>query len=261
MVPNRVALVTGGSRGLGARVSPARGGRVGGGGQLPPDRRGRAGGRRRSAQAGGVAEAFGADVVDEAAVPTLVARGRAALGPVAASSRTPPARSRGRPRGAHLARPSRPAGVLRQEPDAAGAGRAARHARCRLRPGDLDRIRHGRSGLAAAGRPTPPRRPPRSDCSKVWAHELGPTTSRSIWCRRAGSRSSDIRALDTIDYAAEVPLGRIGTPDDIAGDGRVPCLRRGRFRHRSADHRQRRARPLTHHARHGGDPALLDSSG
>ena len=87
-------------------------------------------------EAGGVAEAFGADVVDEAAVTHLVAEVERRLGPVGAvvANATGPQPEAGS-RGAHLARPPRPAGVLRQESHPAGAGGVARHARERAAAG------------------------------------------------------------------------------------------------------------------------------
>ena len=85
MAPNRVALVTGASRGLGARIAS----------RLSADgwavavnyRAGRAAADRvveAIHEAGGVAHAFGADVLDEAEVTSLVGQVERHLGPVVA---------------------------------------------------------------------------------------------------------------------------------------------------------------------------------
>ncbi len=107
--------------------------------------------------AGGVAEAFPADVTDHRQVTELVAAVAGRLGPIdvlVVNATGPTAGSTPRP--GDLGGPCRPAGLLRQEPDAVGAGRA---------PGDAsqgsgriiqidsevaDRMPPGRSAYATA---------------------------------------------------------------------------------------------------------------
>ena len=55
------------------------------------------------------------------------------------------------------------------------------------------------------------------------------------------ARDAEARGLVNVDtMAAMVPLGRAGTPDDIAARVRVPVFRRRQLRHRAGHRRQRR---------------------
>ena len=53
-------------------------------------------------------------------------------------------------------------------------------------------------------------------------------------------------AEDRAQWAAAVPLGRLGTPDDVSGADRLPRLPRGPLHHRHHDPRRRRRRRLGH---------------
>ena len=84
---------------------------------------------------------------------------------------------------------------------------------------------------------------------RSWSRELGPhgVTVNLVqpgWIpveRHAGT--------DPSAYEAEVPMGRMGTPDDIAGlVGYLAARRRG-VRHRAADHGERRPHALSRGAR------------
>lgn len=166
--------------------------------------------------AGGRARAYRGDATDDAAVQDLVASAAAELGPVGAvvANATGP-------------QPPTPLTELTWETytdqlrffvlsptlliQAALPGmRAAGSGRVVLIGSDMvDRAKPGWSAYTAA-------KAAQVGLTKVWARELGPhgVTVNLVapgWVpveRHAGA--------DTSGYAAEVPLGRMGTPDDVA---------------------------------------------
>ena len=166
---------------------------------------------------GGVAGAYAADATDETAVADLMARATADLGPVVAvvANATGP-------------QPVTPLEDLTWQHHldqlaffvksptllaraAVPAMKQRRFGRVILIGSDMvDRAKPGWSAYAAA-------KAAEAELTKIWARELGPygITVNLVapgWIpveRHAGA--------DTSDYVADVPLGRIGTPDDVAG--------------------------------------------
>ncbi len=215
MAPNRVALVTGASRGLGAHIAS----------RLSADGWAVAVNYRAGqAAADRVVEAIREPVVwPTHSAPTSWRGGGDLAGRAGrATSRTgggnrrerngtqPAAVSRSSPGGA-----PRPAGVLRQEPHAAGAGSAAGHADERWRQSHPDRLRHDRTRLAGdvclrRGQ----ERPGRPD--EGVGQELGPDNITVNLVQPGWIPVERHEGTDTSAYAAEVPLPRLGTPEDVA---------------------------------------------
>ena len=215
--PDRVVIVTGASRGLGAVIArhlAAEGWTVAVSFRSDADSADRVVDDIRAA--GGRAEAVRADVTDEAAVLDLV-REASALGPVVGvvANATGP-----QPLGYlddlswqdHLDQLEffvKSPTLLVQA--ALPAMRNAGFGRVILIGSDMvDRAKPGWSAYSAA-------KAAQIGLLRVWARELGPVgvTVNLVapgWIpveRHAGA--------DTTDYLSEVPLGRIGTPGDIAG--------------------------------------------
>ena len=217
MGPNRVALVTGGSRGLGAHISR----------RLAADgwavavnyHSGQAAAEsvvESIREAGGLAEAFGADVVDEAAVPALVAEIERRLGPVLAvvANATGPQPAAGLEEltwRAHLDQleffvKSPTLLVQAALPGMRGDGGG----RVILIGSDMvDRASPGMAAYVAA-------KSAQVGLTKVWAKELGPDHITVNLVQPGWIPVERHAGLDTSAYAAEVPLGRLGTPEDVA---------------------------------------------
>jgi 3-oxoacyl-[acyl-carrier protein] reductase len=166
---------------------------------------------------GGIARAFRADVTDEASVADLVKRVSSDLGPVLtvvanATGPQPVVALRELTWQHHLDQlvffVKSPTLLARA---ALPAMRAHGFGRLVLIGSDMvDRAKPGWSAYAAA-------KAAEAELVKIWARELGPSgiTVNLVapgWIpveRHAGA--------DPADYLADVPVGRIGTPDDIAG--------------------------------------------
>jgi 3-oxoacyl-[acyl-carrier protein] reductase len=217
MGPNRVALVTGGSRGLGAHIArrlAADGWAVAvnyHAGQAAAE-----GVVESIREAGGVAEAFGADVVDEAAVTALVAEVERRLGPVQAvvANATGPQPEAGLEEvtwRAHLDQleffvKSPTLLVQAALPGMRGNGGG----RVILIGSDMaDRATPRMSAYVAA-------KSAQVGLTKVWAKELGPDDITVNLVQPGWIPVERHAGLDTSGYAAEVPLGRLGTPEDVA---------------------------------------------
>jgi len=217
MAPNRVAVVTGASRGLGAHISHRlaadgwavavnyRSGRAAADGVVDAIR-----------HAGGVAEAFGADVVDEAAVTALVAEVERGLGPV----RTVVANATGPQPEAGLEELTWRAHLDQLEffvksptllVQAALPGmRAYGGGRVILIGSDMvDRALPRMSAYVAA-------KHAQVGLTKVWAKELGPDHITVNLVQPGWIPVERHEGLDTSVYAAEVPMRRMGTPEDVA---------------------------------------------
>lgn len=214
----RVALVSGSSRGLGAVIARQL---AAGGWTVAVNYRSGADSARRVVddirRAGGAARGYRADVTDETAVGELFARVREELGPVLAvvANATGPQPVQ---RLEDLTWPSyldqlrffvKSPTLLTQA--ALPAMKEHRFGRVILIGSDMvDRAKPGWSAYAAA-------KAAEAELVKIWARELGPhrITVNLVapgWIpveRHAGA--------DPSAYRAEVPLGRMGTPDDIAG--------------------------------------------
>lgn len=168
-------------------------------------------------RAGGVARAFAADVTDERSVDQLIGQVAAELGPVlgVVANATGPQPVVALPDLTwqdHLDQltffvksPTLLAQATLPGMRAHGFGRIV------LIGSDMvDRAKPGWSAYSAA-------KAAEAELAKIWARELGPygITVNLVapgWIpveRHAGA--------DVSDYLAEVPVGRIGTPDDIAG--------------------------------------------
>jgi NAD(P)-dependent dehydrogenase (short-subunit alcohol dehydrogenase family) len=214
----RAALVTGASRGLGAVIArqlAADGWAVAVNYHVDADSADRVVGD--IARGGGIARAFAADVTAEASVTDLVTQVSTDLGPVLAvvANATGPQPVVALPELTwqdHLDQLRffvKSPTLLAQA--ALPAMREHRFGRLVLIGSDMvDRAKPGWSAYAAA-------KAAEAELVKIWARELGPygITVNLVapgWIpveRHAGA--------DTSAYLAEVPLGRIGTPDDIAG--------------------------------------------
>jgi 3-oxoacyl-[acyl-carrier protein] reductase len=217
MAPNRVAVVTGASRGLGAHLSH----------RLAADgwavavnyRAGRAAAERvvdTIRQAGGVSEAFGADVVNEMAVTALIAEIEGRLGPV----RTVVANATG---------PQPEAGIEELTwRDHLDQLEFFVKSPTLLVQAALPGMRaHGGGRVIMIGSDLADRAVPRMSAyvaakhaqvglTKVWAKELGPDNITVNLVQPGWIPVERHEGLDTSRYAAEVPLGRLGTPEDIA---------------------------------------------
>jgi 3-oxoacyl-[acyl-carrier protein] reductase len=217
MASNRVALVTGASRGLGAHISQRlaadgwdvavnyRSGQAAAEGVVDAIR-----------QAGGRAEAFGADVVNEAAVAAMVADVERRLGPVRAvvANATGPQPEVGLEEltwRAHLDQleffvksPTLLVQAVLPGMRANGGGRVI------LIGSDMaERAAPRMSAYVAA-------KNAQVGLTKVWAKELGPDNITVNLVQPGWIPVERHEGLDTSVYAAEVPMRRLGTPEDIA---------------------------------------------
>ena len=212
-----VAVVTGASRGLGAAIAL----------RLAADGRPVAvnylHGREaaisvveRIRSAGGVAEAFGADVVDENGVASLFAQVSEALGPVTAvvANATGPQpevslvdltwRSHLDQLEFFVKSPTLLVQAALPSLRSSGDGRVI------LIGSDLaDRAAPGMSAYVAA-------KNAQIGLTKVWAKELGPDGITVNLVQPGWIPVERHAGIDTDSYAAEVPLRRTGTPDDVA---------------------------------------------
>ena len=217
MSPTGVALVSGGSRGLGAAIA----------GHLAANgwpvavnyHRGRASAEAvvgAIREAGGVADLFEADVTDEQSVAHLFEEVASALGPVTAvvANATGP-----QPEVAledltwrtyldQLEFFVKSPTLLVQA--ALPNMRATRAGRVILIGSDLaDRAAPLASAYAAA-------KNAQVGLTKVWAKELGAHGITVNLVQPGWIPVERHRGVDTAAYVAEVPLGRMGTPDDVA---------------------------------------------
>ena len=217
MAPNRVALVTGASRGLGAHIA----------GRLCADgwavavnyRADRAAADRvveAIREAGGVAHAFGADVLDEAEVTSLVGQVEGHLGPVVAivANATGPQPAAGLEEltwQVHLDQleffvksPTLLVQAALPGMRMNGGGRVI------LIGSDMtERALPGMSAYVAA-------KSAQVGLTKVWAKELGPDNITVNLVQPGWIPVERHEGTDTSAYAAEVPLPRLGTPEDVA---------------------------------------------
>ncbi|MEV0135796.1 SDR family oxidoreductase [Dactylosporangium sp. NPDC050688] len=215
-----VVLVTGASRGLGASIARTL---AGAGWAVAVNYR--HGAEAAAAvvsdirAAGGTAEAFEADVTDEASVEALVAAVTARLGPVTAlvanaTGPQPEVAVENLTWADHLGQllffvksPTLLVQAALPAMRAAGSGRVV------LIGSDmLDRALPGWSAYVAA-------KAAQAGLVRTWARELGPhgvtvNTVAPGWIpveRHAGVPAAAVR-----QYTADVPLGRIGRPEDVA---------------------------------------------
>jgi 3-oxoacyl-[acyl-carrier protein] reductase len=167
-------------------------------------------------EAGGVAEAFGADVVDEAAVSALVAEVERRLGPVLAvvanaTGPQPEAGIEDLTWRAHLDQleffvksPTLLVQAALPGMRTNGGGRMI------LIGSDMvDRASPRMAAYVAA-------KSAQVGLTKVWAKELGPDGITVNLVQPGWIPVERHEGLDTSAYAEEVPLGRLGTPDDVA---------------------------------------------
>lgn len=217
MTATGVAVVTGASRGLGAEIALrlARTGRPVAVNYL----RGRQGAESvvaRIREAGGVAEAYGADVVDEDGVRALFAEVTAQLGPVTAvvanaTGPQPEVRAEDLTWRTHLDQleffVKSPTLLLQA---ALPSMRAAGGGRIVLIGSDLaERAAPLMSAYVAA-------KNAQVGLTKVWAKELGPDGITVNLVQPGWIPVERHEGIDTRAYEAEVPLRRMGTPGDVA---------------------------------------------
>ncbi len=215
-----VAFVSGASRGLGAVIAR----------RLAADgfavAVNYAAGKDRAEQvvadirtAGGTAEAFGGDVTDEAAVQTMIERVRAELGPVTVlvANATGPQPEVGVDRlewRDHLNQleffVKSPTLLLRAvlaDMRAAGGGRVVQ-----IGSDMFERALPGFSAYNAA-------KGAQWGLTRTWARELG-ADGITVNLVAPGwvpvERHGELTEADLAGYVAEVPMGRIGKPDDVA---------------------------------------------
>jgi 3-oxoacyl-[acyl-carrier protein] reductase len=217
MATSGVAVVTGASRGLGAAIAL----------RLAADGRpvavnyvrGRKAAEavvRRIRGAGGVAEAFGADVVTEDGVSSMFAEVTQALGPVTAivANATGPqpevsvADLTWRTHLDQLEFFVKSPTLLVQA--ALPSMRSSGEGRVILMGSDLaDRAAPRMSAYVAA-------KNAQIGLTKVWAKELGPDGITVNLIQPGWIPVERHAGIDSDSYAAEVPLRRMGTPDDVA---------------------------------------------
>jgi 3-oxoacyl-[acyl-carrier protein] reductase len=212
-----VAVVSGASRGLGASIAH----------RLAADgwpvavnyRHGRVGAESVVAkirQAGGVAEAFGADVVDERGVADLFREVGRVLGPVTAvianaTGPQPEVSLEGLTWRTHLDQleffvksPTLLVQAALPSMRASGGGRVI------LIGSDLAERAAPRASAYVAAKNA------QVGLTKVWAKELGADDITVNLVQPGWIPVERHAGIDTEAYAAEVPLRRMGTPDDVA---------------------------------------------
>ena len=218
MSQSRVALVTGASRGLGAVIARrlgAAGWAVAVNYRSAAERAERVVGDIRAD--GGRAASYAADVTDEGAVADLVGRIEGDLGPVLAVV----ANATGPQPNANLDELTWDAYLdqLRffvKSPTLLAqavlpAMKRHRFGRLVLIGSDMvDRALPGSSAYAAA-------KAAEAELVKVWARELGPHRITVNLVAPGWIPVERHVGADPSGYLSEVPLGRMGTPDDIAG--------------------------------------------
>lgn len=217
MSPARVVLVTGASRGLGAVIARRL---AGDGWTVAVNYRSDADRAERVVDdirgAGGAAAAYPADVTDEAAVEELVDRVGSELGPVLGMV----ANATGPQPNALLEELTWPAYLDQfrffvKSPTLLAqavlpAMKAHRFGRVILIGSDMvDRAKPGASAYAAA-------KAAEAELVKIWARELGPHRITVNLVAPGWIPVERHVGADTSAYRADVPLGRMGTPDDIA---------------------------------------------
>ncbi|MFT3833506.1 MAG: SDR family oxidoreductase [Micropruina sp.] len=218
MSQSRVALVTGASRGLGAVIARrlgAAGWAVAVNYRSAAERAERVVGDIRAD--GGRAASYAADVTDEGAVADLVARIEGDLGPVLAVV----ANATGPQPNANLDELTWDAYLDQfrffvKSPTLLAqavlpAMKRHRFGRLVLIGSDMvDRALPGSSAYAAA-------KAAEAELVKVWARELGPHRITVNLVAPGWIPVERHVGADPSGYLGEVPLGRMGTPDDIAG--------------------------------------------
>ena len=218
MKSNPVAVVTGASKGLGAHIArrlAADGWAVAVNFHASKDAAEAVVDTIR--RAGGLADAFGADVVDEAAVTTLFAEVEQRLGRVRAvvANATAPHPEIGLEEltwRAHLDQleffvksPTLLVQAALPGMRAQGSGRVIL-----IGSDQADRATPLMSAYVAA-------KNAQVGLTKVWAKELGPDNITVNLVQPGWIPVERHEGLDTTEYAAEVPLRRMGTPEEIAG--------------------------------------------
>ncbi|HEU5484859.1 MAG TPA: SDR family oxidoreductase [Microlunatus sp.] len=214
----RTALVTGASRGLGAVIArrlAADGWALAVNYRSDHDSAARV--VRDIVDSGGRARAFPADITDEEAVTGLVQRATSELGPVLAvvanaTGPQPVVTLPGLTWQHHLDQLTffvKSPTLLAQA--ALPAMRDHRFGRLVLVGSDMvDRAKPGWSAYGAA-------KAAEAELVKIWARELGPDGITVNLVAPGWIPVERHVGADTSDYVAEVPLGRIGTPQDVAG--------------------------------------------
>ncbi|MFD1934954.1 MULTISPECIES: SDR family NAD(P)-dependent oxidoreductase [Nonomuraea] len=215
-----VALVTGASRGLGATIArrlAAEGWAVAVNYRSDAERAGAV--VREIREAGGVAEAFAADVTDEASVADLLARVGDTLGPAEvvvanATGPQPIVPVEDLTWQAHLDQllffVKSPTLLLRAALPAMKARRRGRF--IQIGSDAFDRALPGMSAYVAA-------KGAQLGLTRSWARELGPhgVTVNLVapgWI--PVERHADLPADELAGYVADTPARRVGTPDDVA---------------------------------------------